>query len=215
MATKFPFEIETFPVGMFQCNCCIIGCPETREAIIIDPGDEGQRIIDYVKKKNYSVKYILHTHAHLDHFGATAAVKDSLQGKVVLHKDDLQLYQSAAMQAGWLGLPQTDTVDIDHYIEDEEFYNFGKGKVQALCTPGHSPGSASFKLHMGNEQIVFSGDTLFQRSIGRTDLPGGDFDIIKKSIHNRLFILDGDSLVVPGHGPNTSIGEEKIGNPFV
>lgn len=132
-----------------------------------------------------------------------------------MHKDDLILYNSADIQARMLGLNKTTISPIDEFIEDEKSYNFGKGSIQAIHTPGHTPGSCCFCLQNGKNQLIFSGDTLFQRGIGRTDLPGGDFEQIKKSIKNRLYKLDDDSIVIPGHGEKTRIGEEKRDNPFI
>ena len=132
-----------------------------------------------------------------------------------MHKDDFFLYQNADLQAQMLGLPKTTTQAIDHSIEDEKSYAFGKTSIKAIFTPGHTPGSCCFSLQHNKQQLIFSGDTLFKKSIGRTDLPGGDFQLLKKSIKNRLYKLDGDSIVIPGHGPNTKIGEEQINNPFV
>ena len=208
-------QLDTFPVGAFQCNCSILGCPQTKEAIIIDPGDEGARISEMVKKKGYTVKFILHTHAHLDHIGGTCDVKKDLGGTVVLHKDDMFLYDQAEMQGMMMGLQCKEPPPVDHFLEDEEGFEFGSFKIDAIHTPGHTPGSASFLLNLGDEQVLFAGDTLFRRSIGRTDLPGGNFDTIVKSIKRRLFTLDVDTVVIPGHGPASTIGEEKHGNPFV
>lgn len=209
------FHVHTMPVGPFQCNCSILACDQTREAVIIDPGGEDTRIIAHVNEAGYKVKWILHTHAHLDHFGATAPVQAAVGGKVCLHKDDMFLYQGAAMQAAMLGLPPIQPPPVDKHIEDEETYAFGKMETTAIFTPGHTPGSASFLFTSGDQQILFSGDTLFHRSIGRTDLPGGDSHLIVKSIRTRLFALDGDTQVIPGHGQATRIGDEMRQNPFV
>lgn len=209
------YDVHTMPVGPFQCNCSIVACRETREAIIIDPGGEDQKIIAAVQKAGYRVKWLLHTHAHLDHIGATAAVKKSLGGTVCLHHGDLFLYDAAAQQAAMMGLPVTTPPPLDHRIRDEETYAFGRLQASALFTPGHTPGSTCFLFAAGETQIDFAGDTLFQRSIGRTDLPGGDSRRIVQSIRRRLFTLDGDTVVVPGHGPRTGIGVEKRHNPFV
>jgi hydroxyacylglutathione hydrolase len=209
------FSIETFPVGIYQCNCSIIACKKTGEAIIVDPGAEAERIIKYVEKRQLKVRYILHTHAHLDHFGATYEVKKCCRGKTVMHKQDMFLYDIADMQSQMLRIPGCKTDKIDHFINDEEHYEFGRGKIQAIVTPGHTPGSTCFRLNTGKQQLIFSGDTLFKRSVGRTDLPGGNARTLKKSIKERLFTLDGDSKVIPGHGAFTRIGEEKRQNPFV
>lgn len=209
------FHIHTFPVGAFQCNCSILACETTKEAIIIDPGAEDRKIVAMVNEAGYSVKWLLHTHAHLDHFSATGKVQDAVGGTVCLHKDDMFLYDMAAMQAAMLGLPPVAGPPVEHHIQDEEVFGFGDLSTSAIFTPGHTPGSASFLFTCGDQQLLFAGDTLFNRSIGRTDLPGGDSDRIVRSIRNRLFTLDRDTVVIPGHGPGTSIGEEIHGNPFV
>ncbi|MCM8539766.1 MAG: MBL fold metallo-hydrolase [Lentisphaeraceae bacterium] len=208
--------ISTFPVGIYQCNCSIVVDDETKEALIIDPGDESETILQQVEEQGLTVKYLLHTHAHLDHFGATSQVKKHCCGaKTVLHKEDLFLYNLHKEQSTMLHLPETEIDPIDHFLEDEETFSFGSEKVKGIFTPGHSPGSTCFKLETSEKQIIFSGDTLFRSSIGRTDLPGGDSNKIVNSIKSKLFSLDGDFEVIPGHGPATSIAFEKRNNPFV
>lgn len=208
-------KITTFPVGLYQCNCSIIYCNETLEAIVIDPGSEPELILKKISDQGLKVKYLLHTHAHLDHFSATAAVQSKCQAAAVLHKEDMFLYNQHEAQSMILGLPQTTITEIDQYLEDEQAFEFGKGEIKTIFTPGHTPGSSSFSLELDNELFLFSGDTLFNGGIGRTDFPGGDSNLIVKSIKNRLYILDGDCQVIPGHGPNTLIGKEKRSNPFV
>lgn len=208
-------KITTFPVGLYQCNCSIIYCDETLEAIVIDPGSEPEVILGKISNQGLKVKYLLHTHAHLDHFSATAAVKTRCQAAAVLHKDDMFLYELHKTQSAMLGLPKTTITEIDQYLEDEQIFEFGKGEIKTIFTPGHTPGSSSFSLELSNELYLFSGDTLFNGGIGRTDFPGGDSDLIVKSIKNRLYTLDGDCRVIPGHGPDTLIGKEKRSNPFV
>lgn len=209
-------SISTFPVGIYQCNCSIVVDDETKEALIIDPGDESETILQIVEDKGLKVKFLLHTHAHLDHFGATSKVKKHCcDAKTVLHKDDLFLYNLHKEQSQMLHIPETTIDPIDHFLDDEESFSFGTENVQGIVTPGHSPGSTCFKLETSEKQIIFSGDTLFKSSIGRTDLPGGDSDKIVKSIKSRLLTLDGDFKVIPGHGPATSIAFEKKNNPFV
>ena len=206
----------TFPVGLYQCNCSILYCENTLEAIIIDPGSESDNIIEKVQKNGLKVKYLLHTHAHLDHFGATKDVKAACCGaQTALHKDDLFLYDIADQQAAKLGLPTVETSPIDIFLEDEQSFSFGHESVKTLVTPGHSPGSSCFSLEADNELILFAGDTLFRGSVGRTDLPGGDSHTLQQSIKNRLYTLDGDCRVIAGHGPETQIAYEKRHNPFV
>lgn len=213
--------IETFPIGALQCNTTCVYDPSSKEAIIIDPGFDNPKLIEYVTSKKLIVKKLLHSHAHFDHIGGSWELKKLWGTKNYLHPGDLYLYDNLAMQGRMFGFSTTNPgpLEKDEYIEDnQEFtqYNAGNLKIQAFHTPGHTPGSVSFFINCnGSEQpILLSGDTLFARSIGRTDLPGGDPQLIIKSIKNRLFTLDECTLVVPGHGPLTSIFEEKRKNPF-
>ena len=210
------FNITTFPVGLYQCNCSVISCKNTGEAVVIDPGSDPEIIIAKIKSQGLSVKYILHTHAHLDHFGATSEVKGHCcDADIVLHKADLELYRAHNIQAAMLQLPDCDISEITHFLEDEEEFVFGDGKIQAVFTPGHTPGSSCFTIETELQPIVFSGDTLFNGGVGRTDLWGGDQGTLVKSIKQRLYSLDDEYKVIPGHGPSTSIQKEKRSNPFV
>lgn len=211
--------VKTFPVGPFQCNCTIIGDPESGEALVVDPGAEPDRITDELKKKGFNLVYLLHTHAHLDHIGATKKIKDQLGGKIALHKDDLYLYDNLHMQAEMFGLSMdTETRPVDHYLVHGDQIEWGKKhRVEVLHTPGHTPGSLCFRVNQlaDNKDFLFTGDTLFMSSIGRTDLWGGDYGQIMDSIKSKLMKLDDSIPVIPGHGPNTTIGEERRGNPFL
>jgi len=201
-------------VGPLQCNCAILACEKTREAVLIDPGDEAPRIIAELSAQNLTVKYLLHTHAHFDHVGATAGVKESQGGIVCVHKDDEQLFRNLPMQGRMFGFPMDAAPPIEKFLEDEEILTFGEHRLQVLHTPGHSPGGICLRLLDGDEK-VFSGDTLFQQSIGRTDLWGGNLELLLGSIRRRLFVLNDDTPVFPGHGPDTTIGVEKRTNPFL
>ncbi len=205
---------EQVAVGPLQCNCYILGCEETREALVIDPGDEAQLILPLLAKHALTVKYILSTHAHIDHVGDLERLKEQTGAQALLHEKDLQLYQNLPMQASWLGLPLPPTTRIDHFIHQGDRVSFGKHAGEVLFTPGHTPGSLC--LHLP-QQVgrLFAGDTLFQMSIGRTDLWGGSYKDIIASIRNRLLLLDENTVVYPGHGPPTTIGEEKQHNPFL
>lgn len=207
--------LDSFPVGLFQCNCSILGCPQSKEAIVIDPGEEGDAITKRLKAGGWTVKALIHTHAHLDHFGATADVKACCGGRSYLNKADQFLWDLHETQSMMLGLPRASVDPVDEYFQDGQILSFGQHSLEVLFTPGHTPGSTCFRLASGERQMIFSGDTLFRRSVGRTDLPGGDFDELAKSIKTRLYTLDGDSEVIPGHGPATRIGDERRGNPFV
>lgn len=208
--------VETFPVGVLSCNCTIIACERTREALVVDPGGDADRILDVVRSNGLSVKHVLHTHAHFDHVLGTRAVKDATGGKVRLHPGDAFLYDDLAAQAAWLGLELEDEAPpVDAALADGETVPFGDHGTLVLHTPGHTPGSCSFSLSTGEGMLLLSGDTLFRGSIGRTDLPGGDYDRILASIKNRLLSLDDDTRVIPGHGPETRIGLERRKNPFL
>lgn len=206
---------ETFPVGAFQCNCTILACGDTKEAIVVDPGGDFQRISEVVAHYDLTVKAVVHTHAHLDHIYCTRDVKEAFGGQIMLHRDDLPLYKGFAAQAMMFGFQVRDTVPVDAFFEEGDTIPFGKRNALVVHTPGHTPGSVCFELEYDRQNLVFSGDTLFQRSIGRTDLPGGDSRLILESIRTKLYTRRPDSLVIPGHGPNTTIEEEAAKNPFV
>jgi glyoxylase-like metal-dependent hydrolase (beta-lactamase superfamily II) len=203
--------LETFPVGDFQCNCSVLGCPDTKEAMVVDPGGEHQRILEIVRHYDLTVKWIVHTHAHLDHIYETRDVKEQAGGTIALHQGDQFLYDGFMMQAAMFGWQPRPVLPVEHWLRDGETLSFGKKNAQVLHTPGHTPGSCCFQL----DSLLFAGDTLFQRSIGRTDLPGGDYPTIERSIQSRLYTLDPDTKVICGHGPTTTIGDEARANPFV
>ncbi len=222
---------QTFVVGPFQCNCRLLACPKTGEALLIDPGDEPAKILNYLKDAKTQtgvpihVKYLLHTHGHLDHIGATRQVREVLTQlapgipKIAIHKEDEPLYLQLQMQGRIFGVQYKDPLPVDHYLENEEELKLGELKFSVIHTPGHSPGSVCFRLHenssAGVPETLFSGDTLFQGSVGRTDLWGGDQDLMFQMIHERILTLDGDTRVCPGHGPDTKIHTEKTQNPFL
>lgn len=216
--------VETLSVGPFMCNCAILVCEETKEAVILDPGADADRILGKVRELEAKVLYAIHTHAHVDHIAATREIAEETGCKVVLHKEDLFLYDNLEMQTAWLasigmppslvGLKEGDkTVPVHKLVEDEEEIPFGKKKLSVLHTPGHTPGSLCFRHD--EEGRLFSGDTLFAMGIGRTDLWGGSFEQIIDSIKGRIFRLDDDTTVLPGHGPHTTVGQERHGNPFL
>ena len=206
--------IETFPVGWLQCNCTILGDEQTREAIIIDPGDDSQEILERLQKHGLTAKQIISTHTHIDHVGAIYQLQTRLGTPAAIHKADLFLFENLDMQAQWLGMPSPQRGAIDHFVEDGDAVACQGVEVGVIHTPGHTPGSASFHL-AGDRNILFTGDTLFAQSIGRTDLWGGSHPQIITSIQRKLMTFDDDTLVISGHGRSTTIGHERRYNPFL
>lgn len=201
-------------VGPLQCNCAIVACEKTKQAAIIDPGEEGARIVNEVKKAGFDVKYILHTHAHFDHIAGTKAVREAINAPICLHKGDAEIYRNLPMQGKLFGFQFGNAPDVEKWIEDNERLKLGEYEIEILHTPGHSPGSVCLKVFNSAEEKLFSGDTLFQMSIGRSDLWGGSHEQLLQSVRDRIFTLDGDIAVHPGHGPSTRVGDEKKSNPF-
>lgn len=206
-------------VAPLGCNCSILRDPASGDTIVVDPGGDADRIVSILEEKNCRVKYIVHTHAHFDHMLGTHDVAEacSMKGprpEVCLHPADNALYRMLPQQCGWFGLPPHQPEEkITHALADEEQFVLGHRRFEVLFTPGHTQGSCCF--HLPEQGILFSGDTLFASSIGRTDLPGGDFTQIIKSIKNRLMTLDDGTVVIPGHGELTRIFEERRTNPFL
>lgn len=225
------FLQKTVPVGQLMCNCQLLVCPETHEAILVDPGDEPEVILAEIKKAeaelggNIRIKALFHTHAHFDHIGATRKVKEHFlkagieAPQIFLHQADEFMYNMLPQQGAMFGFQQEAPLPIDQYFQDEQTLQFGKLKFTVLHTPGHSPGGVCFHLHedsgLAIPEVVFTGDTLFRESVGRSDLWGGDGDLLVKSIHDRLLTLDDDTIAWPGHGPSTLIGYEKKKNPYL
>ena len=207
-------RIQTIPVGPLQCNCSILLDEATGEALVIDPGDEPEKILQALEAMKARPVALLHTHAHFDHISGTRGVKEKTGAAIRLHPADQPLYDALPDQAAMFGIPAGEPLPIDAPIADGETISFGGHSVTAIHTPGHTPGSTCYLLS-GERPALFAGDTLFRRSIGRTDLWGGDTDTILDSIRTRLYSLDENTPVVCGHGPGTTIGEEKRANPFV
>jgi glyoxylase-like metal-dependent hydrolase (beta-lactamase superfamily II) len=205
--------LETFPVGPLQCNCTILADEETREAIVIDPGDEISRIQRRLTALGLTLKQILVTHAHIDHVGGALKLKSLTGAPIFLNEADLPLLGIMAEQAAWVGVPTPETAPPDEALTDGRVVGLTNYPAQVIHTPGHTQGSIC--LHFVPLKMVLAGDTLFAGSIGRTDLPGGNYDQILDSIQTRLLSLPDDTRVVPGHGPATSIGSERKSNPFL
>ncbi len=205
---------EVFPVGMLACNCSILGDETTGEAVVIDPGDDIEQVQRVLAKHKLTAKYIVATHAHIDHVGGFEKLKQATGAAVMMHESDFPLYQELAVQAEWLGVPTPALTGVDQFLKEGDLLRWGTLSLEVLHTPGHSPGSVSLHLPGENHRIL-SGDTLFQGSIGRTDLWGGSMEQILRSIQNRLLIFPDQTPVFPGHGRPTTIGAERERNPYL
>lgn len=230
---------EIFPVGILQCNCSVLGDEASRTAIVVDPGDNIEQILSILERHRLRVEYIVITHAHVDHIGGAKKLKDLTGAPVYLNESDLEIYGMISEQARWIGIPPPEKTSIDVLLRDGDVIECGAIRATVLHTPGHTQGSvclsipdgadpsaplgsASFDYAqdrrdkpLGTGHKLLAGDTLFRDSIGRTDFPGGNYPQIIRSIHEKLLPLDDATIVVPGHGPLTTIGRERERNPFL
>lgn len=204
--------IKTLSVAPIGTNCYILGCSDTKEAIIIDPGGEAERIMDEVSKEQLELQYIINTHAHFDHVGGVNGIQAIKKVPFLLHEGDAPFIEPAAFSQSlqMFGMPDMSPPTVDNYIEADTTYSFGNISFSILETPGHSPGGVCFLF----DKDVFVGDTLFAGSIGRTDLPGGSMSVLMESIKNKLMTLNDDVNVHCGHMGSTTIGQERQFNPF-
>jgi hydroxyacylglutathione hydrolase len=210
-------QIETQAVGPFMKNGFVVSCPRTRDAILIDPGDEVAGLLGYAERAGLRIHHILLTHAHVDHVSGVAAAKRALGVPISLHPDDVFLYEDAVQHGLLFGLDIEAPPPVDRYYSEGEVISFGDYEVRPHHTPGHCPGGVCLQVGAAGEsgRDLFVGDTLFAGSIGRTDLPGGDYDTLITSIRRILFAFGDDARVHPGHGPMTTIGRERATNPFL
>jgi glyoxylase-like metal-dependent hydrolase (beta-lactamase superfamily II) len=204
--------IKQLPVGAIQTNCYIVGCEETREGVIIDPGDEAGRILAEVEADGLAIQYVLNTHAHFDHILANGAVVKATGAPLALHSLDLPLLRQNG-GADFFGVPVAPSPEPDLELAEGDKINFGRYTFEVLFTPGHTPGHVSF--YEAGLGVVFDGDVLFAGGIGRTDLPGGDYETLMRSIREKLLVLPDETTVCSGHGPVTTIGRERATNPWL
>ncbi|MBN2011924.1 MBL fold metallo-hydrolase [candidate division KSB1 bacterium] len=202
--------VETVEVSPLAVNCTILGCDSTRQAVVIDPGDDLELMLKVLKQHHLSATKILITHGHIDHIGAVGHLQRALKVETYMHRDDSAWLTNAKMHAAMFGIPDPGAIVIDQYINEGDSITVGDLSIDVLHTPGHSAGSVTYCV--GEHLIV--GDVLFHRSIGRTDLPGGDYDTLIETINNKIFTRDDDMIVHPGHGQFTTVGDEKMHNPF-
>jgi len=237
---------EIIPVGLLQCNCSILGDSATRDAIVIDPGDDVEAILAVLRKHKLNVRAILSTHTHIDHVGGLAGLHRATGAPVLIHESDLELYRHLDVQAEWIGMPTPERTRIQDFVKEGDAVRWGSFVARVLHTPGHTPGSISLVVNSealspaavvsdapqaaaapttdsrrrsnqssSNAARLIAGDTLFKGSIGRTDLWGGSYPQIISSIREKLIVLPEEMVVYPGHGENTTIGEERESNPFL
>ena len=204
---------EILPVGPLQCNCSVIGDESTREAMVIDPGDDIEDVLGLIRKHNLQVKQIVITHAHIDHVGGAMKLRVATGAPILLNQNDFALLKMLDVQASWLGMTDPGKVDIDQTVGQADTVKAGTLSADVIHTPGHTEGSIC--LYFPLEKKLIAGDTLFAGSIGRTDLPGGSFDKIIDSLQEKVLALPDETVVVPGHGPLTTIGDEREKNPFL
>jgi hydroxyacylglutathione hydrolase len=204
---------EILPVGPLQCNCSVIGDETTREAMVIDPGDDIEDVLALLEKHHLQVKQIVITHAHIDHVGGAMKLRSATGAPILLNQNDYALLKMLDVQAAWIGMKDPGKVEIDHSLGQADTIRVGSLAASVIHTPGHTEGSVC--LYFQSENKLIAGDTLFAGSIGRTDLPGGSMEKMIQSLQGKLMALPDDTLVVPGHGPLTTIGDERESNPFL
>ena len=204
---------KVFPVGPLQCNCSIVGDEQTHEAMVIDPGDNIDQVLAILQQQKLTLKQIVITHAHIDHIGGAMKLKAATGAPILMNQNDYALLKMLDIQAAWVGMRPPGTVQVDESVNDGSVLQIGNITSNVIHTPGHTEGSIC--LFFPEEKKLVAGDTLFAGSIGRTDLPGGSFDKIMSSLHTRLMALPDETQVVPGHGPLTTIGNERESNPFL
>lgn len=208
-------QVEMLTVGPFQSNCFVLSCGETREAIIVDAGDEADKILAVVGREKLDVKMIVNTHAHIDHVSGLSDVIKALAVPVVMHKNEMPIYESLTQHAMMFGLPTPESVKIDRFVAGGDEIVFGQLNARVVDTPGHSPGGISLVFEDAEPPKAFVGDVLFRGSIGRTDLPGADHQLMMSTLKDIIMHFPDDTVVYSGHGPETTMAVEKLTNPFL
>ena len=203
--------LHTIHVGITQTNCYIVGCEDTGEGVVIDPGGNPKRILKAIEEAGLTIRYVLNTHCHFDHMGANADVVAATGAPLALHPAELPILQARG-GASWFGVPVKESPEPDIELDDGQVIEVGTLRFQVLHTPGHSPGGVTFYLE--EQGVAFDGDVLFQMGVGRTDLPGGEWDTLMRSIREVLFALPDETILYSGHGPKTTVGQEKRSNPW-
>lgn len=203
--------LESLEVGRIQCNCYIVGCEKTKEGVVIDPGGDADLVAEVVKKHNLTIKYFICTHAHFDHVEGIKDLLTYIKAPILLHEEDSALYENLPGQAQMFGLKAEPAPTSNRYLKDGDVIEFGELTMKVFHTPGHSPGSISLQV----DNVVFTGDTIFAGSIGRTDLPGGSMEKLITSAREKILSLGDNVKLYPGHGPATTVGYEKKYNPFL
>lgn len=204
---------KILPVGPLQCNCSVIGDESTHEAMVIDPGDDIDDIQEIIRAHNLTVKQIIITHAHIDHVGGAMKLRRVTGAPILLNQNDYELLKMLDVQAAWIGMPSPGSVEIDQDLKSGDRISAGSLTAEVMHTPGHTEGSVC--LYFPAQQKLIAGDTLFAGSIGRTDLPGGSFKKIMSSLTDKVMALPDETIVIPGHGPATTIADERATNPFL
>jgi len=204
--------IRSLVVSDFYSNCYIIGCDDTKEAVVIDPGGDADLILRILERNGLHLNYIINTHGHIDHIGANAEIKGATNCKVLIHKEDEKLLKDPLLNLSSLFMKDTSLCEkADRLLDDGDTIKFGNINLEVIHTPGHTPGGICLKM----DECLFTGDTLFASSIGRTDLPGGSYEALIRSIKTRLLILDDSVIIYPGHGESSTIQKEMMSNPFL
>jgi glyoxylase-like metal-dependent hydrolase (beta-lactamase superfamily II) len=211
--SKTMIQIFQLPLGPLQTNCYILACDETMQAAVIDPSWNGRAIAQTAIDQGYTITHILLTHSHFDHVGGLAELKDAVDAPIYIHSEAVPMLEQANLSARYFQLEIPTPPPADEMLAEGQLLQIGNLTAHVLFTPGHAPGHVSF--HLPEHHVIFAGDVLFQGSIGRTDLPGGDFDLLIRIIRNKLMILPDETQVLSGHGPTTTIGEERQQNPFL